>query len=252
MDGTGQLILLVIVGFLVGIINTLSGGGSLLTLPLLIFFGLPSNMANGTNRIAILLQNIFALMGFRSKGATKDVKFGWYLAVFALIGSLIGSQFAITVRDHLFNKLLAIVMIIILLLMLLTNRKQQVDYIEKTTGKHLIKSCIAFFIIGLYGGFIQAGTGIFILMSLSFFNNISLVKSNIIKAMVMLVYTMGSLVLFWKNGLLNWEIGLVLASGQSFGAWVSSRWSVNKDDKWIKILLTVMVVGMSIKLWFFN
>ena len=102
-------LLLAIIGFIVGVINTLSGGGSLLTLPILIFIGLPSSVANGTNRIAILIQTIFAYLGFKSKGATSNYSsFGWYLAVSATLGSLIGAKIAIDIRDDIFNRILAI------------------------------------------------------------------------------------------------------------------------------------------------
>ncbi len=252
MDPILELILLVVIGFLVGIINTVSGGGSLLTLPLLIFIGLPSNVANGTNRIAILVQNVFALAGFKSKGATKQLTFGWYLAVAALIGSLIGAQFASDIDDKMFNRILAVVMVIIVGFMLLKPKTNILNMTERISGKYLVRSVIVFFIIGLYGGFIQAGTGIFILLTLSSLNKLSMVRSNIIKAMVMLIYTIGALVMFGIYGLLDWKVGLMLASGQALGAWLSSRWSVNKDDRVIRMILIFMIVAMAVKLWFFS
>ncbi len=245
-------LLLIVVGFIVGIINTISGGGSLLTLPILIFLGLPSNTANGTNRIAIFMQTIFSYAGFKSKGVTnKYSSFGWYLAVSATIGSLIGARIAIDIKDDVFNKILAIVMILVVGFMVIKPNKQLHELADRITGKYRIWSTIAFFFIGIYGGFIQAGTGIFILLTLSSINHLTLVKSNVIKAMVMIIYTAATLFMFGFNDKLNWPIGLTMAIGQAFGGWISSRWSVNKGDGIVKVFLIVMVIIMAIKLWFF-
>lgn len=252
MDEWYHYLLLIVVGFIVGVINTISGGGSLLTLPILIFFGLPSSTANGTNRIAIFIQTIFSYAGFKSKGVTiKYTSFGWYLAVSATVGSLIGAGLAIDIRDELFNKILAIVMILIVGFMVIKPNKALKELADRITGKYMILSVIAFFFIGIYGGFIQAGTGIFILLTLSSINHLTLIKSNIIKAMVMLVYTAATLFMFGFNDKLNWPVGLTMASGQALGGWISSRWSVNKGDNLVKSFLVVMVIVMAIKLWFF-
>ena len=244
--------LLIVVGFVVGVINTISGGGSLLTLPILIFLGLPSNTANGTNRIAIFIQTLFSYAGFRSKGVTSHYsRFGWYLAVAATIGSLIGARIAIDIRDELFNRILAVVMIIIVGFMVLKPTRELESLADRITGKYAVWSTIAFFFIGIYGGFIQAGTGIFILLTLSTINHLTLVRSNVIKAMVMIIYTAATLFMFGFNGKLNWPVGLTMAIGQALGGWLSSRWSVNKGDGIVKIFLIVMVILMAIKLWFY-
>lgn len=243
--------LLAAVGFVVGIINTMSGGGSLLTLPVLIFVGLPSAVANGTNRIAILVQSIFNIAGFKSKGALDANPFPWYLALIATVGSVIGTLIAIDIKDDLFNRILAVVMVLVVIFMIVQPKKNSNDLTEKITGKHLVYSLIAFFFIGIYGGFIQAGTGIFILLALSSINGLSLIKSNVIKAVVIFVYTIAALFLFGLNDKLHWPAGLAMAFGQAISGWLTSRWSVSKNDSIVKIFLVVMVLLMAIKLWFF-
>lgn len=246
-------ILLIIIGFIVGVINTLSGGGSTLTLPFLIFLGLPSATANGTNRIAIFIQTIFAYLGFKSKKVTTNyTPFAWYLAVSASLGAIIGAKIAVDIKDEVFNKILAVVMLFIVLFMVFAPTKKINETIERIKGKHALISTVIFFFIGVYGGFIQAGTGILVLLTLSTVNNLTLVKSNVIKAMVMLIYIAITLLVFGYSGKLNWTIGFVMATGQALGAWLTSRWSVNKGDKLVKVFLIVMVVIMAIKLWFFS
>ena len=243
--------LLILVGFIAGIINILAGGGSLLTLPMLIFLGLPPHIANGTNRVAIIIQNIFAVKGFQSKGI-KTYPFSLYLAIPATIGAIIGAIVGIKIEGELFNKILGIVMLVIVIYMVLKSNKISKNNIERIKGKYFWLSIIAFFFIGLYCVFIQAGVGFIILFTLSNINQFSLVKSNAIKVTVALIYTLVAVAIFAYNDSVNWKYGLILSLGNASGGWVTSRWSVNKDDKFVKKVLIIMVLAMAIKLWFPN
>jgi len=110
---------------------------------------------------------------------------------------------------------------------------------------------IGFFFIGIYGGFINAGIGFVIILFLNNVNRLSLIKTNATKVALVFVYSLGALGLFALNGAVDWTTGLVLAFGSSFGAWWSSRWSVEQGEGVIKIAMVVMVTAMSIKLWLF-
>jgi hypothetical protein len=250
MDFSMDLLLLVVVGFFAGIINTLAGGGSLLTLPMLIFMGLPSGVANGTNRIAIILQNVMGTAGFRSRGV-KTFPFSNYLGVSALFGAIIGAQIAVDINDTLFNRILAITMIIIVLLIIFKPKLKFEDLAERTTGKYLWISCIVFFFIGIYGGFLNAGVGFIMILFFNYVNRISLVKANATKVAVVVIYMCGALFMFAMNDMINWQYGLILSIGNMTGAWFGSRYAVKKGDGFVKKFLVVAIIGMAIKLWFF-
>lgn len=244
-----ELFYLVIIGFIAGILNTLAGGGSLLTLPLLIFLGLPPNIANGTNRVAIFIQNIFGTAGYKSKGI-HTYPFNIYFGIVALVGAIIGAKLAVDIKGDVFNKILAVVMLFVLFF--IVKKPKDIGLIkERVSGKHFWFSLIAFFFIGIYGGFIQAGTGFLILLALNSINKLSLLKSNATKTVVVLIYTFAALATFTYYGKINWEYGLSLALGGATGAWFASRWSVKKGDKTIRILLIVVILFMSVKLWFY-
>ena len=246
-----ELLLLWFVGVVTGVINTLAGGGSLVTLPMLIFLGLPPSVANGTNRIAILIQSIVTNAGFRSKGI-NTYPFSVYFGISATIGAILGAQLAIEIDGKLFHRILAIIMLIVVAYLVLNRKTKMEDLIERVSGKHLWISIILFFFIGIYGGFIQAGVGFLMLLVLSGVNRFSLVKSNALKIVVTGIYTVFAVIIFIINDKMNWEYGLILAFGNAVGGWFSSRWSVNKGDGLVKIFLVIMVVIMAIKLWFFN
>ena len=242
--------LLILAGFVAGFMNTMAGGGSLLTLPLLIFLGLPAAVANGTNRVAIFMSTLSATAGFKSKGVS-NFPFNIYLGFSGLIGALIGARIAIDIKGELFNKILAIIMILVVLLIVFKPKISYSELMERLTGKHLFVSMIAFFFVGIYGGFINAGIGFVIMLFLHYYNRLDLVKVNATKVVIVLIYTSGALITFAMADKVNWTYGIFLATGNFIGGWTSSRWSVKKGENTIKIFLLIIVVLMSIKLWFF-
>lgn len=246
-----DLLLLVLAGFVAGFINTIAGGGSLITLPVLIFLGLPPAVANGTNRIGIFLQTFTGAAGYRSKGV-HTFPFSIYCGLSALVGSVIGAQIAVDIEGDVFNKILAVVMILVVILIVFKPKISLDSFTERTKGKYLWGSIVGFFFLGIYGGFINAGIGFVLLLFLSYFNRMSLVKANATKVTIAFIYTSAALVVFILNDKVSWLHGILLASGNIVGAWISSRWAVKKGDGMIRIFLIVMVTLMAIKLWFFD
>lgn len=244
-----DILLLFVVGLLAGIINTLAGGGSLLTLPVLIFLGLPSNVANATNRIGILFNSVFAIRGFKSKGVKID-KYSVWLGLAAFPGALWGSIAAARIEGELFNKILAGVIIMVVAYMLFGPKGKEMGT-ERNDRKTQIKGLVVFFLIGFYGGFIQAGIGYLIMASLTFINRFSLLKTNIAKVVIVLIYTLASIGVFIFEDLINWELGLALAVGSAIGGYLTSRWSVNKGDKWVRYFVMLTAIAFAIKLFFF-
>ena len=250
MDEISEGLLLIVVGFFAGIINTLAGGGSLFTLPVLIFLGLPPSVANGTNRIAIVVQSLGGTLGYQSK-KISTFPFPIYLGVSASAGAVIGAQIALQLDGAIFNRILAVIMLIVGFLILLRHKPLSLNLTERLKGKYLMYAILGFFIIGIYGGFINAGIGIVIMIFLNRLNHLSLVKTNATKVMVVMIYSAVALALFAIDGAVDWKLGLLMALGTLFGAWWASRWSVKKGDRVIRIAMLITLFIMSVKLWFF-
>jgi len=242
-----KLALIFTVGTVAGFINVNAGGGSLLTLPMLIFLGLPSAIANGTNRIAILFGAVSATTNFRKKGIF-DWKFGLELGIPALIGAVIGSSIVIAIPDRIFNLILSLVMIIVLAVIVINPTKRMKETVENLSAKRKILTMVAFFFVGIYGGFVQAGVGFIIIATLSLITGLSLVRINSLKVFIVLIYTTFSLTVFVLNGKINLLMGLVLAMGNALGAYFGSNFAVRKGDKWIRVILIILVTAMAIKL----
>ncbi len=241
MEDLYQMLLLIGVGFLAGVINTLAGGGSIFTLPVLLFLGLPPAIANGTNRIPIVVQSLSGALGYKSKGVST-FPFNIFLGISASVGAYLGAQIALDVSG---------LMLVFGLLILIQSKKLSLDLPERLTGKYLVYGILGFFLIGIYGGFINAGIGIVIMLFLNRVNHLSLVKTNATKVVVVFIYSTIALALFAYYDAVDWKLGGVMAIGTSLGAWFSSRWSVKKGDRVIRIAMLVTILIMAIKLWFF-
>lgn len=251
MEQWYHYLLLVGVGFVVGFINTVAGGASLISLPVLIFLGLPPAVANGTNRVAIALQTATAVAGFKSKGVST-FPFNIYLGISALAGAVLGASIAVDIRGETFNRILAIIMVAVVLLIIFKPRMKIEELSERLTGKYLWIGCAAFFFIGIYGGFINAGIGFVIILFLHYVHRMNLVRVNATKVAVVFIYTLAALAVFIWNDKVIWKVGLVLALGNMAGAWFSSRISVSKGDGFIKTFLIIMVLAMAVRLWFYT
>ncbi len=251
MDNPWYLLLVLSVGSISGFLNTVAGGGSLITLPILItVIGLPSNIANATNRVAIVFQNLSAVKGFHNKGISA-YPYSLYLGIAAVPGAILGAMLAIDIRTELFNKLLAIVMVAIVLTTIFQRKTKVTNKLEQLNFKEQLIGVIIFFFVGIYGGFLQAGVGFLIITILTTLNNFSLVKTNSAKVFTVMIYTLAAVIIFAIKGKINWTYGLTLAAGNTIGSWIASHWSVDKGDIWVKRFITVTVIALAIKLWFF-
>jgi len=244
-----QLPLLFAVGIIAGILNVLAGGGSLLTLPLLIFMGLPGAMANGTNRIAIFCQNIFAIRGFRKRGMLP-LQLALLCTPPALLGSWVGANLAITLDDQLFKRILAIIMIGVLVFTAADPMKRfrQEEVVFSPLRKLIL--VVSFFAVGVYGGFVQAGVG-FIIITALLAHGLDLVRINAIKVFVVFTYTFIALGVFIYHGQIDWALGMALAAGNSIGGMIGPRLAVAKGHDWIKRGVTVTVLVFALKLLLF-
>ena len=248
MENLWEIPLILVTGVFAGFLNTVAGGGSLLTLPVLIFLGLPSATANGTNRIAVFVQNASGIMGFRSKGVS-DFGYGALLTLPALVGAWFGAQVAVEMDEVIFKRVLAGIMLAVLFVTLFSPTKKLQGGTENLSPSRKIIGMLVFFFIGVYGGFIQAGVGFIIIAALTLTNGFDLVRTNAIKVFVIFFYTIIALIVFVWNGNVNWYLGLTLAVGNATGAWIGSRWAVAKGDKWIRVVLVVTVLAFAIRLF---
>ncbi len=247
-----QLLLFALGGMASGVINTLAGSGSLITLPIFVFFcGLPAPVANGTNRVGVLLQNVVAIRGLARAGIT-DFEGSLWLVVPATLGGIVGSRIAVALTEEWMNLSLGGLMVFMLIVLSL-RPERWVRESRHSIGrnKHPL-TVLAFFLIGVYGGFIQAGVGIFLLAGLVWLSQYSLRRGNGVKLLIVLMLTIPSTLIFFLYQQVHLGYGVLMAVFQGIGAWLGVRFiaRVPNANVWIYRLLLLVTAVSALKFLF--
>ena len=253
-----ELVLVAIVGLVAGAVNTVAGGGSLLTLPVLIVLGLPAHVANGTNRVGVALQSASSTWAFHKTNGL-EWKLAARLVIPSSIGALVGAFVSLDLDEALFKKIIGVVMVLVLAIMLLepkkwlakrakAKREASEQAVERAEGAGptvpIWLQMVIFAGIGFYGGFLQAGVGFFLLAGLNLASDLDLVKANAVKVVLVLAYTLLAIPVFAWHGQIDWLAGGALAAGSFAGGWVGTKMTVSWGPTFVKIVL-VLVVSIS-------
>lgn len=226
-----------------GVINTLAGNGSAITLSLMIFMGMPANVANATNRIGALIQTLASVLSLRKTPRTKLMfqNSRWFF-IPSILGSSIGAMLAIDIDPQILRFIIGGIMLL-LLFTLLYNPKKWLKATDLTKTHKTKLNWILIFIIALYGGFIQMGIGIMMLSVLVLLVDYSLRDANIIKLVLAFVFMIPAFIVFFLSGDMEWMPGLALAAGQAIGAIFGARYVLfmPKANTYVRWLLIVIL-----------
>lgn len=233
------------VGLAAGFLNVLAGGGSLFTLPVLIFLGLPVAVANGTNRFAILVQNAAAVTSFRQQGL-RQTRGAVGLALTTIPGAVLGAVLAVRVDPEIFRGILAVVLVLAVLGLLLPGPEG--DGHRELSPRARIVAFLGFLGIGFYGGFIQAGVGLLLMVVLHQLLHFDLLRTNVHKLFVVLVMTLPALAVFIGTGNVSWGAAASLAAGNGIGAVAATRLQLKTGERPIRIAIGVALTLMAVKL----
>lgn len=239
--------------FLAGAINTLSGNGSAITLTILMeVLGLPADVANGTNRVGVLGNGLAATYGFYrngrfevSEGRKKDM---YRIVVITTIGAIIGVYLSLVTSNAVYRDIFRYLLIVMLLVILVKPKRWLiVREGEKYVSRWL--SIPIFFALGIYGGFIQMGMGVFFLAVMVLVAHYDIIQGNVVKAIVVTIYTLLAVGIFAWRGLIDWPIGLLMAAGQMLGGYLTAAYASRhpKAGLYTYRLLVVVIIAAIIK-----
>jgi uncharacterized protein len=238
-------LLLAAVGFVASVLNVVAAGGSFLTLPLLIFLGLPTVEANATNRIGVIAQNAISVWGFHRHGVL-DWRWAAAASLPAGFGALVGAWLALDVKDTEFRRILASLMVAITLWTLVDPIKRVGRVAERSPWSFAVAA--GMFVTGIYGGFVQAGVGFFA-VAVTTLSGIDLVRGAAIKVFTIGVVTVIAAGVFAWHGHIDWPAGLSLAAGSLAGGSAGVHMAVLKGHRWLQHVVTCTVVLFAVLLW---
>ena len=244
-----EIFALGVIGAIAGFMNVLAGGGSLLSVPALILFGLPGPVANGTNRIAILAQAAVATAAYFKRGI-RNIRLSATLSLSLLPGAIVGAYWGTRLEGVFFNRMLAIVMICVLLTMAfegkIKNKPELAD--DKTILKNPVLVHILTGVLGFYGGTIHIGIGFFIMAILHRVGGLSLIETNMQKMAIVIPYSVLVLLIFRGEVGIAWSAGIALAVGNSLGGLLGVRLSIKRGEKYVKRIFYICISILICKL----
>jgi uncharacterized protein len=236
-----EAVILIFSGVFVGFINTLAGGGTIISLSVLMFMGLPANIANGTNRIAIMIQTMAAVGSFRHQ-KVLDHKKGFRLGLPALLGSILGAWIAVDLDKETIEKAIAVMMLVMVVTVFHKPQmwlKGKVELQEKPVS---IMQMVIFFLIGIYGGFLHLGVGYVLLAGIVLGAGYDLVKANAIKNLITFLWSPVILIVFFLHGQVYLLYGLVLSIGSVAGALIATRMAVQQGAGFVRWVIVVVIL----------
>ena len=239
-------IILAVVGAIAGFLNVLAGGGSALTIPIMIFLGYDATVANGSNRIAIQVEALTAVAAFK-KQKHADFPFSLKLSLMTLPGGILGALYAVKIDDALFTKILGVVMVLIIITLMFP-KAEVIEHAKNHKWKNWL-SWPVMFAVGFYGGFIQAGVGFVIMSVLLHLYNMDLIKINMHKVFIVMVFTVPAVIVFIWTDNVDWFAAIALSIGMMFGTWFAVRMALEKGEKLVRIVLGVSLLIIAGKLF---
>ena len=240
-----QILILVVIGLLTGVINTLAGGGSNLSLPALMMFGLPADVANATNRVSVFFQSLTASVSFyRHKKVEQTEVKDTFLPL--LIGGFAGALVASYLDVEILKPVLLATMIATSFWVVLKSNVETDKQQQSKSCYSSIAGLASTFLAGFYGGFIQAGVGFVLIAAFVGVLNYDLLRANALKVIATLIFTAIALVVFIIRDQIAWLPGLILAVGSIVGAQIAVKFAVNISARTLKFLVLLMTIIASI------
>lgn len=235
------VLILIISGVIVGFINTLAGGGTVISISVFMFLGLPPLVANGTNRVPIVFQNLASAYLYHKKKMV-DWKKGFQLSIPIIFGNIVGAIFADYLPSKYFSYIFAGV-VVLFGLSLLFDPKRWLK--ENPTLQHKPTPTIhylIYFIIGFYAGFVHVGVGYFYIGALVLLGGYDLMKANVMKILFVLFSVPFGLSIYAIQGNVHWEYGLIHAIGNVIGAYIGVHYAVKKGGTFVRYIILALVL----------
>ena len=235
------------IGLVAGMLNVTAGGGSLLTVPLMILLGLPGPVANGTNRVALIVQNLVAVPTFRA-GGVRGMRGLWPLVVLAMPGAALGAWAGAVMPDLVFRRVLGVAMLAMALVILRRPPPRETSAVATATGRFRRRTLVAFVLLGLYAGFLQAGIGFLIVFVLAGFEGLPLVRCHAFKVLVVLCLQSIALPVFALHGKVSLIHGLVLAAGLGLGGFLGARVTLRAGEQALRRVLVAAAALLALRM----
>jgi uncharacterized membrane protein YfcA len=244
------IVILILSGIIVGFINTLSAGGTTITIALYLALGLPPQTTNAVNRVGVIIQNLFATSVFAKKKMIDFKRIIPY-AIPTMIGAFLGSLMAVKINEKVFSYCLGAILLVMIFFVFHKKKQKEIKEKKVSKTKYFLQS-LAFLGAGFYGGFIQVGTGFLLISAISMLLGYDLIRTNANKVFIMFLYSLVALSVFVFRGGIDmkyWCYGLIHAVGNIIGSYIAAKYAVKKGENFVKIVILIVIILTAMNLF---
>lgn len=242
-----ETIFIFLMGFLASFIGINVGGGSLISIPVLIFLGLPPHIAIATNKLASLGLVTAGTYQFARKGKLHPT-IGTIGFILTLIGAFFGARVLLLVPEELITKLVGILILIVLALVIINNHAGLKHKKVSVVLKHL--RLPAFLLFGFWGAFFGGGFGVFSIYSLIVLYGLTFVESAAVTSLLGVGIALVAIPIYWLSGSIDMTVAIPLLIGMTAGAYTGAAYGIKKGNHWLRKLFIIVSVLSALRLLF--
>ncbi|MFC5386416.1 TSUP family transporter [Aquamicrobium segne] len=239
------VVLLALAAFIAGLIDSIAGGGGLITIPALLLAGMPPVETLGTNKLQGLFGSGSATIAYASKGHVK-LRSQLPAAMLALFGSALGAMAATIVPATLMQAILPVLLIAIALYFAFKPNMGDTDRNERMSPFLFMAMIVP--AIGFYDGLFGPGTGSFYMLALVALAGYGVLKATAHTKFLNFATNIGAFAVFAIAGVIYWKIGLIMGIAQFLGARLGATLAMRIGSGLIKPLLVLVCMALAIKL----
>lgn len=243
MDTT--TLVLAFAALLAGIVDSIAGGGGLITLPVLLLSGVPPISTLGTSKLQSLFGSLSATLAYAHAGQVR-ISRQWQQALFALLGGFIGALVATVLPIDILQALLPILLLLVALYFGLKPNLNDRDKAEQVNPKMFCLTMAP--LIGFYDGVFGPGAGSFYMLAFVVLAGYGMLKATAHTKLLNFSSNVGGFVAFALVGTINWRLGIVMGIAQFIGAQIGARLALRAGARLIKPLLVITCLCLTIKL----
>lgn len=241
-------LIILLIGMLGSFIGTVAAGAALISVPGLLLLGIPPHVALASSKLGGLGFRLGSLYNY-----SKHNKIVWDLlvplSILGILGSVIGANILVEVNEEILSKLIGVILLILLPLIFF-NKKLGIVQKQITKTKRYIAH-FWYFILKIWMGFFPPGSGFMSLYLMTKGYGLTILQSKGTTRIPSLISDFSAVIVFALASLIDYKIGMALIVGEFIGSWIGSHVAIKKGDEWIKPLMGVIIIIVSVKMIFF-
>lgn len=242
-----NLIFLCVAGFCAAFVDSIAGGGGIISMPAFLLAGLPPHLALGTNKFSSSCASFTSSVKFAQSGKV-DFKLIKFLAPFTFVGAILGVNAVLKINTKYLNTIVLVLLLLVSIYSLFSKNIGTEDNFQGLSKKNIFLGIILALSLGFYDGFFGPGTGSFLIFGLIGIFSFDFTRAGGNSKFLNFVSNIASLGMFALRGQIDYKVGIPVALFMIIGARLGTKVALNKGAKLIKPIFVTMSLAVATKM----